>query len=202
MIKEYTATKVEGAIDWQDIDCATMDYRYFDTDESYSAFAQVAYDDENLYVHLVKTEEETLTTQSGILGLPCLDSCLEFFFCPMENDTRYFNIEFNSQGCVFFGFGSNADTLFRLVPEGADTADWFSPEIEKTEEGWELTLTIPYSLIRRIFPDFEMKDGKTMRANFYTCADNTNPPHYLSWNEIAGEPFRYHRPECFGIIKF
>ena len=202
MIKEYTATKVSGEIDWQDVDVATMDYRYFDTDESYGAYGQVCYDDENLYVHLVKTEEETLTTQEGILGSPCLDSCLEFFFCPMENDTRYFNIEFNSQGCVFFGFGSNADTLFRLVPEGADTAEWFSPEIEMTEDGWELTLTIPYSLIRRIFPEFEMKDGKTMRANFYTCADNTNPPHYLSWNEIAGEPFRYHRPECFGIIKF
>lgn len=200
-MREYRATRVNGAFDWQDIDVAALENRYFDTPDSYGAFAQLCYDDDNLYVRLVKTEEQTLLTESGILGMPCLDSCLEFFFCPMENDTRYFNIEFNAGGCVFFGVGSGVHDLMRLIPESGDTADWFSPEICRTEEGWELVLTVPCSLIRRVFADFEIKEGKTMRANFYTCADNTVPPHYLSWNAIEGEPFRYHRPECFGLIK-
>lgn len=201
-MKEYTATKLNSEIDWNDIDVADMECRYFDTPESYSAYGQLAYDDGNLYVHLVKIEENTLTTQGGVLGSPCLDSCLEFFFCPMEGDNRYFNIEFNSNGCIFLGVGSGVHDLMRLVSESGDTADWFSPEINKTDEGWDITYTIPYSFIRRVFADFEMTSGKTMRANFYTCADNTEPPHYLSWNPIEGEPFRYHRPGCFGLIKF
>ena len=201
-MKEYTATKVNGAIDWESVDTAQMEYSYFDTPESYAGYGQLAYDDDNLYVHLVKMEEETLTTQSGPLGSPCVDSCLEFFFCPMEGDDRYFNIEFNSNGCIFLGVGSGVHDLMRLVAEEGDTADWLSPEINKTDEGWDITYTVPYAFIRRVFRDFEMKDGKTMRANFYTCADNTEPPHYLSWSPIVGEPFRYHRPECFGLIRF
>ena len=199
---EYTATKVTGTPDWDSIPKAHMENKYLDTPDIYRAFAQLAYDDEKLYVHLSKKEAETLATQTGTLGAPCLDSCLEFFFSPMEGDTRYFNIEFNSLGCVFLGFGTCPEDLFRLVAEDGDTAKYFQPEVRKNDDGWEIFYTVPYSLIRRMFPDFEMVKGKTMRANFYTCADNTVPPHYKSWSRVTTDPFTFHNPSCYGKINF
>lgn len=201
-MKEYKATRVSDAPVWEDIDVIEIDNKYLDTPDGIEAYAQLAYDDTRLYVHLYKIEEDTLATQTGPASAPCLDSCLEFFFCPEENDKRYFNIEFNSLGCVFFGFGTSGADLLRILAEDGDTAKYFEPIIEKTECGWEIFYTVPYSLIRRVFPDFEMKDGKTMRANFFTCADNTCPPHYKSWSEVTGEPFTFHKQHCFGIIKF
>ena len=45
-------------------------------------------------------------------------------------------------------------------------------------------------------------EGKKIRSNCFKCSDNSTPPHYLSWNLVEGEPFTFHKPECFGIMTF
>ena len=52
------------------------------------------------------------------------------------------------------------------------------------------------------FTVFKAYSGKKMLANCYKCADKSEPPHYMAWSPIVGEPFRFHRPECFGEMIF
>ena len=164
------------------------------------SFAQLCWDAEALWVHLWTDELEVRAEEAGPLGIPCEDSCLELFFSPMEGDSRYFNFEYNANSCLYLGIGSCFDDLTRLVPEDAEAL--FAPAVNRLERGWEIFYQVPFAFIRRFFPAFEAKPGKTMRANCFKCADLSTPPHYLSWNPVVGEPFTFHRPDCFGIMRF
>ena len=44
-------------------------------------------------------------------------------------------------------------------------------------------------------------DGRTMRANFYKCGDNTSHPHWGAWNSI-GDELNFHQPAQFVLLKF
>ncbi len=200
-MKTYSLKKVECAPDWSVIPAIDIDNPYLDTPSDISARAQICYNNEEFLVHLSTVEKNIRATETGPVGVPCEDSCLEFFFCPMENDNRYFNIEFNMNGCVYLGFGSNVINLVRLIPEES-VEEMFAPKINKTQDGWEIFYRVPYTLIRRFFPDFKVYPGKEMRANCYKCADLSEPPHYLSWSKIEGEPFTFHKSHCFGNMIF
>ena len=196
----YKIKRVCDDIDWSEIERLEMVNRYLDTPKEIKAFAQICYNDEGIHLHLWSENDDVRAVERDILGKPYQDSCLEFFFSPMENDTRYFNIEFNSNLCLYLGFGRNLKDHTRLVHE--DGARIFSQVAKLTETGWELFYTIPYAFIRRFFPDFEISAGKRIRANCYKCADLTIPSNYLSWSPVSTESFTFHRPECFGVMEF
>ena len=82
--------------DWSDIPVAPIDTRLWTPEVDISASAQVCYDEKALYVRLTAKEENIRAEETGSIGVPCKDSCLEFFLSPIEDDTRYFNFEFNS----------------------------------------------------------------------------------------------------------
>ena len=198
-MRTYTIQKMTDA-GWDAIPTLDIDHRYFETPEEITASAKIAYDDEAILVHLFTKEEKIRAVENGPLGSPCEDSCLEFFFSPMEGDLRYFNIEFNSNGCMYLGMGTSIKDLVRLLP--ADGADPFSYTIKKEAGAWEITYRVPYEFIRRFFPEFSVYPGKHMRANCYKCADLSEPPHYMAWSPIVGTPFKFHRPECYGEMIF
>ena len=162
------------------------------------AFAQMSYDDEALRVTLWAQEPNIRAEENGPLGFPCLDSCLEFFFSPMEGDSRYFNIEVNPNGCVYLGFGIDRYLLVRLLPEEFDP---LKIETERTPDGWRAHYQVPYSFIRHFFPEFRAEPGKTMRANFYKCGDKTVQPHFISWNRVDQEQPDFHVPQHFGLLR-
>jgi len=198
-MRSYEIRKMKAG-GWAEIPTLEIDNAYFETPDHIKAYAQIAYDDEAILVHLSTKERVIRAVEKGPLGSPCEDSCLEFFFCPAEGDKRYFNIEFNSNGCMYLGFGSGIVDLVRLVPD--EGAEIFSPDIRRTEDGWEIFYRVSYSFVRRFFPDFKVYAGKHMRANCYKCADFSEPPHYKAWSPIVGEPFKFHRPECYGEMIF
>lgn len=197
----YKVKRVTSEPAWQDIPSLDMTIPYQGRYDTISAKAQLAYGEECFYLHLSTVEANFRAEEMGPLDEPCKDSCLEFFFSPMDSDLRYFNVEFNFNGCVYLGLGSNVQNLVRLIPEDP-MPTIFEPSIERTEDGWEIFYKVPYSFIRRFFPDFSVYSGKEMRVNFYKCADLSEPPHYLSWNEVVGEPLTFHRPDCFGKAIF
>ena len=199
-MKEYVIKRIAKVPYWEQIETLSIDIPYLNSPDFYAAWAQIAYDDESLHVHLFCKEPETRAVEHGPLGSPCEDCCLEFFFSPMEKDSRYFNIEYNRNGCMYLGFASDLSTLVRLIPEG--DGNLFSPVIRDLADGWEIFYTVPFEFIRRFFPDFTVYHGKKMRANCYKCADLTEPPHYFSWNQVTGEALSYHQPECFGTMIF
>ena len=200
-MREYSIKIIDDTPTWHEIDTLFIDNAYLDTPKDITANAQICCNLNKFFVHLSTNEKNYLMNETGVFGLPYLDSCLEFFFAPDENDVRYFNIEFNSNACVFFGFSSGADSIMRQIPEN-DILDFFKPKTIKNEGNWEIYYEIPFALIRRYFPDFNVYDGKAIRANCFKCSDNSTPPHYLSWNLVEGEPFTFHKPEYFGTMKF
>lgn len=196
----YKIKKMIGEPDWSSVETAEMSNRYKETPEDVRAFAQLCYNEEGLKVHLFCENGELRAEETELLGEPSKDSCLEFFFSPMEDDKRYFNIEFNSVGCLYFGFGTYIGDLVRLLHRKRSAA--FSPKINVGDNGWEIFYTIPFELIRLFFPNFEIKEGKTMRGNFYKCESATTPINLLSWSPVKVQPKMFHFSEYFGLFEF
>lgn len=202
-MKEANITRKTGSIDWNQIPLIAIDYLHNTPGTEVEAFAQVCYDDQALYLRLSAKEAEIRAVEQGLLGMPCTDSCLEFFFSPMENDLRYFNLEFNPNKCLFLGFGSGIDDLVRLVISEEEQAQIFNPQVTYLPDGWEITYQIPYSFIRRFFPDFAVTSGKTIRANFYKCAEKTTAKHFLAWSPVTPKKrSSFHAPEEYGVLNF
>ena len=200
-MRNYTIHRVDENPDWQSLPVLNIDVPYLQTAKDVSAYAQIGYSDHALYLHLWMDAPYVRAEEQGPYGMPCEDSCLEFFFQPVPGDDRYLNVEFNLNGCYYFGVGTDVHNLMRLIPE-TDGADMFSHSVRQTETGWEIFYCIPYSLIRRIFPNAKPEPGMEMRANCFACSDLSEPYYYYSWNPIKGEPFTFHRKESFGLMKF
>jgi len=200
MMKHYTIARANGQPDWAKIPILTIDHPYLQTPAGIDAFAQICYNEDALLLHLQLRVPEVRAVEIGPLGMPCEDSCLEFFFQPVAGDKRYLNLEFNANGCMFLGIGTGIGDLVRLVPD--DPRDIFCPDIRKTSDGWEIFYRIDYSFVRRLFPGAAIRPGETIRANCYACSDLTVPHYYLSWSAIEGQPFTFHRSECFGEMTF
>ena len=198
-LNEYIITQRPAVLRWQDIPAVQMrEQLHPRNDHSVTASAQLCYDEKALYVRLCAVEAHIRAEHHGPLGEICEDSCLEFFFCPIEGDNRYFNFEINPNGAMYKGFGTNVQTLQRLIPENA----YIVPQITRTEDGWEAQYAIPYDFIRLFFPDFAPTPGKSIRANCYKCGDLTPTPHWLCWCKVPEELSTFHCPEYFGTMFF
>ncbi len=195
----YKIVKKPDKLDWNLIPIASINNPYHTGNVDISAGGQICYDDSALYVHLFAKEAHIRAEGKGLLDAPCEDSCLEFFFSPMNGDSRYFNIEYNPNCCIYLGTGTCVDDLVRLIPESGFP---FHPEVNRTEDGWEITYQIPYSFIRQFFPDFSPVSGYEMRGNMYKCGDLTVQEHYFTWNELSGNVLSFHRPCDFGLFIF
>jgi len=198
-MKQYMIQKCGMQPDWEKIPSLSMEETYLEPVPQVKAWAQVAWNEEFFFVRLRAQEEEIRAEETGPVGTPCEDSCLEFFFAPVEGDLRYFNIEYNPNACLYLGMGVNVQTLVRLLPEDID--ELFYPEIKRYEGGWEVSYRVPFSFIRRFFPSFEAKTGNIIRANCYKCAEKTSKEHYMSWSRVEGEPLSFHRPQHFGHME-
>lgn len=196
----YVIKRTAAKPDWSTVPEIELGNRYIDTPKDARVFAKIAYSDEALHVYLRSVEPgEIRREESGPLGEPYHDSCLEFFFCPKEDDPRYFNFEFNSNKCLYLGFRNGYKNAARLI---VDIDDRFAPEIRFVSDGWEIEYRIPYSFVRIFFPAFDPKPSEAIRANCFKCADMAEPGHFLSWSRVTEESFTFHKPECFGRMVF
>jgi len=198
-MRTYTILKKTDFLDWEKIPVALIDNPYHTGDVDIVAGGQVCYDDTALYVRLFAKESKIRAEYTGLLDAPCEDSCLEFFFAPMNGDNRYLNIEYNPNCCIFLGMGSCVDDLVRFIPESGFP---FNPKTNRTEDGWEINYHIPFSFIRQFFPEFHPVSGYEMRGNMYKCGDLTEAEHYFTWNKLTGNVLSFHRPCDFGRFVF
>lgn len=200
-MKTYSVTKVNGTPDWSAIPTLAIDHWHTEARADVAAWAQIAYDEERLWVHLKAKETNLRTQESGPLARSWEDSCLEFFFCPVPGDSRYFNIEMTPTCALYLGVGPGVPAeRLRLLPKDGNTV--FDQQARVTNEGWELFYAIPYDFIRRLFPEFKVEHGLELRANCFKCGDLTDHPHWLSWNPVTKVPLSFHYPPDFGTLLF
>lgn len=114
------------------------------------------------------------------------DNCLEFFF---EYEDGYINLEANANSALRASFGKDRHGRTLLL----DTA-WPVPRAEcrNCGDSWEAVFSVP---------DFYFAGRKTLRANFYACADGIELPYYASWNPVLTPSPDFHRPEFFGTLE-
>jgi len=132
------------------------------------------------------------------------DSCVEFF-CKVPENEYYANFEFNCIGtCTASQRRNRHVDVQQFSKEEMHSIKRFPSigtkpfnEMQGSFE-WELTVKIPFKLIGI---DAE-KLPNHLLANFYKCADDTDSPHFVSWNPIETENPDFHRPEFFGELTF
>ena len=193
-MREYTITRVSGKPDFSTIPSLPIDTLLWSPEVPITAQAQICYDDTGLYVKLSAQEPHIRAEEKGPLGIPCEDSCLEFFFRPMEDDIRYLNIECNPNGCTYLGFCNTGRRYVRQIFDESPIV----PVVQMVDGGWEVSYKVPAAFVQLYFPDFQLKPGKILYANCYKCGDLTVQEHYFSWNPIPQEEPNFHLPECFG----
>lgn len=199
-MNSYLISKTEGTPDWSKVPVLPVDQVMWLEDCGIRARAQIAYDKEALYVRLSAVEEHIRAEHRGRPHQIADDSCLEFFFCPIWEDKRYFNIEFNLNGALYLGFGSGLHDLVRLLVQDEEATFW--PRPFHTDDGWGIEYRIPYDFVCGFMPEFHPESGAYMRANCYKCGDKTVKPHYLAWNPLTSETPAFHRPQDFGCMVF
>ena len=103
-VRTYSIVKIAGVPDWNAISELSADNILWEPDCGVRAFAQLCYDDSNLYIHLRAVEKDIRAEYTAPLSPVYQDSCLEFFFMPDGGD-RYFNFEINPNGCLYIELG-------------------------------------------------------------------------------------------------
>lgn len=198
-MKYYKITLVDGAPNWDDIPVLNVDERPWTPETDIKMVQQLCYDENGIYIHQRAWEREIRAEGTELLSRVCEDSCMEFFFAPVPEDGRYFNIEFNPNGCVHLGFGHGRHDSIRLIPH--DIKELFGVEANRLDDGWELFYKIPLTFIQQFYPGYELKSGRMLHANCYKCGDKTAAPHYLLWNPSTSDTPDYHRPQDFGVME-
>ena len=194
---EYIVKRL-AAPDWARVSVAELRHQPWLAPCAIRAWAQACHDGENLYIRMTAEEREIRATLTDPLSSVCCDSCLEFFFAPERQDSRYFNLEWNPLGTLYLGFGGTRETRVRQLVQ--DPRTLFCPRPFRTETGWGIDYRIPAAFIRLYFPDFAFSGEKA--GNFYKCGDETVCPHYLAWNDLTSAAPDYHRRQDFGRLIF
>ena len=194
-MKAYEIPKISGRPVWDDIPALEVSEIQWLPDCGIRMIQQICYDAGGIYVRQRAWEKELRTEVQDPLGAVCEDSCMEFFFS-LDGDGRYFNIECNPIGSLYFGFGAERASRVRLILKNAKAL--LSLETEKYPDGWEVQYHIPLAFIRMFYPDFTLVSGRRFTANCYKCGDKTEMPHYLAWNPVTSDSPDFHRPCDFG----
>ena len=197
-MRSYTIVKKPESLDWSKVPAAPIDNHLWLDKVDIQCTAQVCYDDDALYVRMTAREANIRAEETGVQGMPCLDSCLEFFFRPFADSMRYINIELNPNCCMWLGYRNEENELIRIE----EPSSILNAKAERTADGWEVTYQVPEALIAKYFDGFKFESGKKMPANFYKCGDLSVQKHYIAWNKIEQDEPAFHVPEWFGDVSF
>ena len=212
---------------WQKAEAITLDQSHpQSSNHRPKTEVRVLYDTDNLYVLFRVQDRYVKAVYTNYQDPVCNDSCVEFFLMPCIFSHEpfqtecpsyyqgYFNIEVNCIGTMLIyyiedwrriadgfvtytpvqeDFGQKI-TIFHSIPEKIEH------EIEIPTE-WIIGYALPFSVLEHYLGALDIRIGKSWRANFYKCGDQTSHPHWASWAPI-GQELNFHQPEYFGTLEF
>lgn len=159
---------------------------------------ELSMNEHGFVMHITVPESDPKRVKTEHLQFVHEDSCVEWFvnFMPEKCD-RYFNFEVNANGIMNVAFRKDRYDKQLLTLE--DIAS-LGIKVEIYAEHWEVTYTVPFTLIQKYIPEYQFEEGMTIRANFYKCGDLTEFPHYGVWNPLPLDKSDFHQQEYFGEI--
>ncbi len=175
--------------------------------------ARLMWDEEALHGIFLVRDRYVRCLRSRYFDDVWKDSCVEFFVEP-QPDKGYFNFEFNCGGahlCNYItdptrGPGGSLARAEKLPPElgqMTQTRSTLPPIVEPeiTEPVvWTLQFRIPLRTLEHYVGPVGPLPGRTWRANFFKCGDETSHPHWASWAPV--DELNFHLPRCFGTLVF
>lgn len=141
------------------------------------------------------------------------DSCVEIFLAPKPG-YGYFNFEFNAGGALLASYVTDPTRLpdgglRECVPLNPDQCAQvivaatlpavIAPEIDQPV-AWQLGFFVPFALLAEFIGRLVPQSGDRWRGNFYKCADESSHPHWAAWAPVP--ELNFHRPDCFGELRF
>jgi hypothetical protein len=198
---------------WRDVASVSVNVSHWNSVSSEDlpeTKVKLQYDDQDLYV-IFRVHDRCLravTTQ--IHGEVWKDSCVEFFFAPNCNQPNaYFNLETNCCGVPLARYHTGPRQNSRYL----EITDCQQIRIASTASGpirheirkpltWTLEYALPLDILTHYTNIEKPAPGVLWRGNFYKCADGCSCPHWISWSPVSGERPDFHRPDCFGLLKF
>ncbi len=198
MKKEYTFQKVDAnptlhADLWNQIEKITLDQQNFCEPDAPipTVTAQAVCSVEGITVRFESDETDPVTRYSHANQPAWLDSCVEFFFAPYEDDKKnYLNFEQSVGGALLIQKGPDAADRTYIPHED----DEFKTERQIRSNGWCIQFFIPFSFVDKHFQTM----NRHFRGNFQFCCEDKGV--YLTWNRIENPTPAFHKPEYFGNL--
>jgi hypothetical protein len=161
----------------------------------------------SLYVHFDVFEARVRVRFVRFQDPVYKDSCVEMFIDPFpEKGVGYINFETNALGTLLAAIGPDRES--RTPLSDADLRGFEAvPSIKHPVSGyhgaefWTLAYRLPLGLFERYYGG-KIEPGRTARANFTKCGDETEIPHFGVWSPIRTPRPDFHRPEFFGRLVF
>ncbi len=92
-----------------------------------------------------------------------------------------------------------SETVARAVRVRSSLPPVSEPEITEAVT-WTLEFFIPFALLEEDVGPLGEVAGQTWRGNFFKCAEENSHPHWAAWSPV--DEFNFHRPHCFGELRF
>ncbi len=164
----------------------------------------IAHDNEKIYLYYQVEGEELRAVNTKDFMSVWEDSCVEFFV-QRKGEKNYRNFEFNVHGVLLAANHETREISEKLSSEFMSSIKRFAT-IRHQYKGaaqlsdWTLYVEIPKEAMG--FSADERLSQQTIAANFYKCGDETNEPHFISWNPIDLPKPNFHVPQFFGELTF
>ena len=205
-------TDLEDPI-WQRAD--TLEVQHFrpeSSDHRPGTSARMLYDAQGVYGMFRVQDRYVRCVRTQYHDTVWKDSCVEFFAQP-KPDRGYFNFEFNCGGAFLCSYITNPERTpegfkeFVKVPavigQTIRVKSSLPPQVEPEITApvvWTLGFFIPVALLEHYVGPLGTLPGQVWRGNFFKCAEENSHPHWASWSPV--DEFNFHRPSCFGSLKF
>lgn len=161
--------------------------------------------DTAIHLHF-EVDEKTTKAEQIIPGKDVyMDSSVELFIKPTEDNPYYYNLEWNAAGCLCMHCRTGREHFIEAPAEVLAMVE-SNPSLgreafaEVHTSPWSLDVKVP---VQAFFKhDIKSLKGLKMTANLYKCGDGLSTPHYISWNKVETPNPDHHRPEFFAPIEF
>jgi hypothetical protein len=193
----------------------TLEIRHFrpeSSDHRPQTSARLLYDAKGIYGIFRVQDRYVRCVRTEYLDEVWKDSCVEFFAQPRP-DRGYFNFEFNCGGAFLCSYITNPErtpdgfkeftrlpaSIGQTIQARSSLPRRIDPEIT-TPVVWTLRFFIPFALFEHCLGPLGAIAGQVWRGNFFKCAEEISHPHWAAWAPV--DEFNFHRPNCFGNLRF
>ena len=124
------------------------------------------------------------------------DSAVEAFL--QFDDKHYINLEMNANGALLAAFGAGRENRRYFT---SSELEKFECRAECREAEWEVSVSLPLSVIESAFGAAKLGRGSSFACNFYKISETAEIEHYGSYAPVRTPVPDFHRPEFFAAAR-